>query len=429
MTESIRVLIVDDNQQYREAFSRNLAIQGMSVLQAEHGDQAMEVLKGQSPDVMVTDLQMRTDREGLTLIRDARAVMPCMPIIMISAVGTFDEGAIASQLGAAYVLSKARIEEEIDTLYDCIRGAYATYVTSRAALKEIESFLPASEDAAIDTEHAIVRLREILADPNLDSYVKGEAFDALSVLSEAQLRQTTRADLDRALAAPAAEGANLEKVNAEIAEMIPQISQLDPETLDAFRTAEFLFQNSEGIGMVDLSRSTCFSFCFSVENQAKLNLRRRLAKFLGERKNYDLIRSLLEKPSNHVNMFFHQHILQTMRDRAMDFTIDNVRQTFLRILEHTSKYRPDGLKALGIVLLAFGRTYEFKQANKTVRIQNPLGIKGFDEGDEVVRLAELLVNLQHFRNPYIHPEIKDKQALAKIRDTAVECLNLVMRMA
>ncbi|NQU44358.1 response regulator, partial [bacterium] len=113
MTEkAIKILIVDDNARYREAFSENLMLQGMEVFQAEHADQAIELLKTQSPDVMVTDLQMRRATEGLDLIRDARIIEPCLPVIMISAVGTFDEGAQASQLGAAHVLSKARIEEE-----------------------------------------------------------------------------------------------------------------------------------------------------------------------------------------------------------------------------------------------------------------------------------------------------------------------------
>ncbi len=69
MDAAARVLIVDDNAQYRQAFCRNLAVQGMEAIEAENADEALDRLKSDPPDVMVTDLQMRTATEGLDLIR------------------------------------------------------------------------------------------------------------------------------------------------------------------------------------------------------------------------------------------------------------------------------------------------------------------------------------------------------------------------
>lgn len=430
MADSIRVLIVDDNRQYREAFRRNLILAGFQVFEAEHADRAMEILKAESPDVLVTDLQMRTQTEGLSLIRDTRAIFPCLPIIMISAVGTFEEGAMASELGAAYVLSKAKIDEEISILHDCIRKSHGLYTRAQVMLAEIEAIGSSADNPDFDTANTIDRLREITAMPDLDAYVKGEAFEVLTNLTQTQLRQRSQNDIDRALATSAeSQEEAMKSINEQLGQLVPTFNQLHEDSRDALRAAEFFFQNMDKQGpQLDFSRSICFSYCFSVENQTKINTRKRLTKFLSEKSSIELIRSLLEKPSNHVSLFFHQYILQTMRDRVMDFTIDNVRQTFLRILEHTSKYRPDGLKALGIILLTFGRTYEFKQFNKSVRIENPLGLKGLRNDEEVVQLAENLVNLQHYRNPYIHPEISDRQALSKIRDTSIQCLNMVMRL-
>lgn len=429
MNPSIKVLIVDDNRQYREAFRRNLIVAGFKVIEAANGDAAMEMLKTESPDVLVTDLQMRTQTEGLTLIRNTRAVFPFLPIIMISAVGSFDEGAMASKLGAAYVLSKAKIDEEISLLHECIRQSYGAYQLSLLTLEEISGIRDTVEGAPTDAEGGITRLREITADPRIDPYVKGEAFDLLTTLTEAQLRQGSRNQIDQVLGATSEEkqAEEMKKINEGLAAVVPAYELLHEETRDTLCAAEYFFQNMENVNpRFDVSRSICFSYCFSVENQTKLIMRKKLAKFLSENSTTELIKSLMEKPSNHVSLFFQQYILQTMRDHVMDFTIDNVRQTFLRILEHGSKFRPDGLKALGIIILAFGRTYEFKQFNKVMRIANPLGLKGIDSDDDMIRLAELLVNLQHFRNPYIHPEISDRQALSKIRNTSIECLNLVM---
>ena len=114
------VLIVDDNRIYRDAFRRNLLLNDYDVFEAADSEEAMAAVREHAPDVVVTDLQMRTDREGLDLIRELRRVAPLTPVIMISAVGTFEEGAEAMELGATQVIHKSRIDEEIDTLYGAI---------------------------------------------------------------------------------------------------------------------------------------------------------------------------------------------------------------------------------------------------------------------------------------------------------------------
>jgi len=430
MTEkAIKILIVDDNARYREAFSENLMLQGMEVFQAEHADQAIELLKTQSPDVMVTDLQMRRATEGLDLIRDARIIEPCLPVIMISAVGTFDEGAQASQLGAAHVLSKARIEEEIEILYDCIRRCHATHQKNHEALEKIARVRPDS-DEKMDRDQALKVLRGFLDDPALDPYVKSEAFDAITSLSESQMLQRSEIEAERARTLMAeTQQENMEKVYRDLEETIGSFQGLAEETREALRTAEYLHRHGNALGTdLELSRTICFYYCFSVENQTKTVLKKRLTKFVAEPETYKILEALQEKKSDHVNIFLQQHLLQIMRDHQMDFTIDNVRQTFLRILAHRSKYRPDGLKALGIIVLVFGRSYTLRQFGKSLPVDNPLGLRGLETDEEVVRFAELLVNLQHFRNPYVHPEIDGQQTISKIRDTALECLSMLTRL-
>jgi hypothetical protein len=80
------------------------------------------------------------------------------------------------------------------------------------------------------------------------------------------------------------------------------------------------------------------------------------------------------------------------------------------------------------MIIAFGRTYQWQKKNRTIKVHNPLGLKGLQTEDEVIRFAELLVSLQHFRNPYIHPEISDLQKLSIIRQAAIECLNMASKL-
>jgi DNA-binding NtrC family response regulator len=103
------ILIVDDNQLYRQAVKRNLLSRNYAVIEAENAAEAMKVLENTTPQVVVTDLDMRTRTEGLDLIKDLQQQRPELPIILISAVGTFDEGALAKEYGAQYVISKSKV--------------------------------------------------------------------------------------------------------------------------------------------------------------------------------------------------------------------------------------------------------------------------------------------------------------------------------
>ena len=51
--ESVRVLIVDDNAMYREAFARNMLLQGYDVLQAEHGEEALKVVRAEDKPLVI----------------------------------------------------------------------------------------------------------------------------------------------------------------------------------------------------------------------------------------------------------------------------------------------------------------------------------------------------------------------------------------
>jgi hypothetical protein len=141
-----------------------------------------------------------------------------------------------------------------------------------------------------------------------------------------------------------------------------------------------------------------------------------------------LIRQLLDNRTGQLDIFYHQYLLRLQQQMNFDFTIDNVRQVFQRILEHESRYKPDGLKALGIMIVCFGRDYSLKGLKGNVKVANPLSLKSFNTDDEVLRFAYLLVSLQHYRNPYIHPEISEMEKVSKIRATAVECLREIARI-
>lgn len=61
-------------------------------------------------------------------------------------------------------------------------------------------------------------------------------------------------------------------------------------------------------------------------------------------------------------------------------------------------------------------------------VYNPLGLKGLPNEDDVLHLVHELIKLQHFRNPYIHPEITARQKITIIRESALKCLDYVSKL-
>ncbi|NUP89640.1 MAG: response regulator [Candidatus Sumerlaeia bacterium] len=415
----VRVLIVDDNRIYRDAFRRNLLLNDYDVSEAADSEEAMAAVREHEPHVVVTDLQMRTDREGLDLIRELKRSSPLTPVIMISAVGSFEEGAEAMQMGAVQVIHKSRIDDEIQTLYDAIERSAEQHAKNRETLDWIAG-LAGREDVAAGERD---RLQKMVMDTQLLPHVRGEAFEALTALDERALRDQTQAQVSGAGAGDFAEVERLLAVD------LPEYSQLSSDSRDALRAAEYLYQQeSRSPAGVNFSRSIGFSYCFAVENEAKSRLRRRIQKMLGADDVYKIIPKLMDVKKQQLDLFYHQHILQLQRLRPMDFTVDNVRQTLLRIMEHRARYKPDGLKAIGIMILVFGRPHTFKGIRGEVEVPDVLRLREL-EGDEALDLAEFLIALQHLRNPYIHPEINEMEKVGSLRQQALRCLRQVTKLA
>ena len=78
------ILLVEDEAMVRAVAERALVRHGYTVLTAEHGEAALELLEGGArPDLMVSDVVMPT-MDGPTLVRHVRQRYPEMPILFMS---------------------------------------------------------------------------------------------------------------------------------------------------------------------------------------------------------------------------------------------------------------------------------------------------------------------------------------------------------
>jgi CheY-like chemotaxis protein len=104
----MRILVVDDNDQIREMLRLLLEQAGHEVLEAANGKLAMNLLKKEQADLIITDIIM-PEMEGIDLIMAIRSIHPRAKIIAISGGGRIDPRVclnMADKLGADRILQK-----------------------------------------------------------------------------------------------------------------------------------------------------------------------------------------------------------------------------------------------------------------------------------------------------------------------------------
>src|SRR6056297_1478203 len=98
MTDKIKVLMVDDEAQFRATTNKILTRRGFDTIMAESGEQALEKL-AENPAVIILDIKMpRMDgHETLTKIRKTH---PDLPVIMLTGHGDLKSARQAREEGA-----------------------------------------------------------------------------------------------------------------------------------------------------------------------------------------------------------------------------------------------------------------------------------------------------------------------------------------
>jgi two-component system nitrate/nitrite response regulator NarL len=110
---ALRVVGVDDHRLYRQGMVRALEAAGAIVVgEAGDGRSALELIRGQRPDVALVDVSM-PGLDGIDVVAELARQGPDVPVVLLSAYS--DAALIRAGLdaGAAAYVTKAASREEI----------------------------------------------------------------------------------------------------------------------------------------------------------------------------------------------------------------------------------------------------------------------------------------------------------------------------
>ncbi len=114
------ILIVDDELSMREFLQIFLEKEGYSVITAADGKNALDIIKQEDIDLVVSDIKMKT-MGGLDLLSSTKEISSSIPFILITAFASPEDAVSAMKYGAFdYITKPFQIEELISVIYSAL---------------------------------------------------------------------------------------------------------------------------------------------------------------------------------------------------------------------------------------------------------------------------------------------------------------------
>jgi two-component system NtrC family response regulator len=105
-------LVVDDDVDMADTCRRILEKKGLRVLTASNGPEALESLKKEMPDLVLSDVRM-PGMEGSALLKELKSAFPQLPVILMTGFGTIQSAVEALRAGAADYITKPFTRDDL----------------------------------------------------------------------------------------------------------------------------------------------------------------------------------------------------------------------------------------------------------------------------------------------------------------------------
>ncbi|HEV8713934.1 MAG TPA: sigma-54 dependent transcriptional regulator [Candidatus Binatia bacterium] len=107
-----KILVVDDDASVLALFQTVLGSEGYDIICASSGEEALQQLEQERFDLLISDLRL-PGMDGITLVKQAKAINPAMPSLVLTAYGTVESAVAAMKEGAHDYLAKPFANEEL----------------------------------------------------------------------------------------------------------------------------------------------------------------------------------------------------------------------------------------------------------------------------------------------------------------------------
>jgi two-component system response regulator FlrC len=171
------ILVVEDDSDLRGALCDTLELAGYNVIATDQGQSALDKLASEKFSLMLSDLQMRP-MDGHTLLKKAKAMIPDLPVLLMTAYGTVQGAVDAMHEGASDYLIKPF---EADDLLERVQRYVRTTV-----VEDMVAEAKSSRD--------LISLARRVADTDATVLISGESGTGKEVLARFLHNNSPRRD-------------------------------------------------------------------------------------------------------------------------------------------------------------------------------------------------------------------------------------------
>ena len=114
------VLIVDDEEEFRDMTSKRLNKRDIECESAPDGDIALEMVAKKNYDVILLDVKM-PGRDGIEILREIKKIAPLTEVVMLTGHASVESGINGIKYGAFDYLMKPI---DLDPLFEKLNAAY-----------------------------------------------------------------------------------------------------------------------------------------------------------------------------------------------------------------------------------------------------------------------------------------------------------------
>ncbi|MCK4764089.1 MAG: sigma-54-dependent Fis family transcriptional regulator [Candidatus Aminicenantes bacterium] len=155
-----RILVVDDDASVRDMLSIVLKRAGYDVVCAESGESALNTLKKESFELVISDIKM-PGVSGIELLKKIKSIDAELPVIMITAFASANDAVEAMKLGAADYITKPFNIDELKLIIE--RSLYRKSIEKenielKSRLTEKEKF-----ENIVGHNHKMLKIFDLIA--------------------------------------------------------------------------------------------------------------------------------------------------------------------------------------------------------------------------------------------------------------------------
>ena len=111
--KKLKVLLIDDEDRFRENLAKQLGLRGFDVLDASNGEDAIKIVRHDNPEVVVLDQKM-PGMDGIQTLKELKKIRPEVQVIMHTGHGSIESARVTGKFDVfSYIEKPCALDELI----------------------------------------------------------------------------------------------------------------------------------------------------------------------------------------------------------------------------------------------------------------------------------------------------------------------------